>query len=122
MSPAKLVYDTLKANPELMQLVGGRVYPLRVAQTAALPALAYQQVSDTERRLRGCNLPDSGLVQVTVYAKSYAEIEAVSRAIRLALAANEAIEYDNSRDLHDDVAGTYYRPLDFRVETPSLVS
>lgn len=122
MSPTQLIYQTLAADAAVVALVAGRVFPLRIPQNTPLPAVAYQLVSQTPRPLHACNLPDQALVQVTVYAKRYADVETISDAIRAALGSYENgetfIEYDNSRDLHDDVAGTYYRPVDFRVEIP----
>lgn len=122
MSPTKLVYDTLKADAALAALVDGRIYPLRIPQTAELPAIIFQQVSRTQRPLHACNLPDQALVQVSVFAKRYQEVEMISDAIRAALGdyqnGDYNIEYDNGRDLHDDQADTFHRADDYRVEVP----
>lgn len=123
MSPTKLVYTTLTTDAALAALVDGRIYPLRIPQNEALPAITYQQASRPNGGLRGCGQPDRGLVQVSIFAKSYEQVEAISTAVRRALDGYEvgqfSIEYENGRDLHDDTSETYFRADDYRVEVPA---
>lgn len=123
MNPTQLVYTLLDTNAAVGALVDGRIYPLRIPQNTALPAITYQLVSLTPRALQGCHLPDDALVQVSIFAKSYEQTLALSAAVRQALDGYDAdgadIEYDNGRDQHDDNAETYFRADDYRVQVPA---
>ena len=116
-----LLHSLLRAAPDVAALVGTRVYPVRLAQGAALPAVAYQQVSaPAPRRTRGCVLPATPRYQLSLFARTYAELDALDKAVQAALDGYEApgvaIAYVNGFDQHDDRSEVYFRPTDYTVE------
>ena len=128
-SAATLLYQLLKADATVSALVAGRIYPLRLGQGAALPAIAYQKISDpTAGSLRACELPRVARVQISLFARTYAELDVLDAAVQTALdegarKANKlpvtplaAIAYLDGHDLFADPTEVYFRPTDYRVE------
>ena len=80
------VYSRLTGNAGVSALVSTRVYPNKIPQEAALPALAYQRIS--ARRVKAHAAP-TGLarvrVQVTCVSRSYSEVKALAAAVRTAM-------------------------------------
>lgn len=118
------MYARLLAAPAVQALLAGRVYPVRLAQGAALPAVAYQQIGrPASAAARGCRLPEAVRVQVSLFARTYAELDALDAAVRAALDGHQdpadgiaAVRYLDGRDQMDDQSLVYYRPTDYRVE------
>ena len=119
-SAATLLYQLLKADAAVSALVTGRIYPLRLGQGAALPAIAYQKISDPKTSgLRGCELPRVARVQISLFSRDYAELDALDAAVQAALAEPTplaAIAYLDGHDLFADPTEVFYRPTDYRVE------
>ena len=80
------VYSRLTGNAGVSALVSTRVYPNKIPQEAALPAVAYQRIS--ARRVKAHAAP-TGLarvrVQVTCVSRSYSEVKALAAAVRTAM-------------------------------------
>lgn len=132
MSIATDLRAFLLADPILAGLIGGRLYPLRLPQRPAVPALTYQWISG--HRVHSTD-GASGLagprVQFDAWAATYLEVEAVMRAVRLRLDGYRGPAGDDStiqgaffaseRDFDEDAAelGTgagealYRRSADF---------
>jgi hypothetical protein len=80
------VYSRLSGNVAVAALVSTRIYPNKIPQEAALPAVAYQRIS--ARRVKAHAAP-TGLarvrVQVTCVARSYSEVKGLAAAVRTAM-------------------------------------
>ena len=80
------VYSRLTGNVAVAAMVSTRVYPNKIPQEAALPAVAYQRIS--ARRVKAHAAP-TGLarvrVQVTCVSRSYSEVKALAAAVRTAM-------------------------------------
>ena len=125
-SAATLLYQLLKADANVSALVAGRIYPLRLGQGAALPAIAYQKISDpTAGSLRACELPRVARVQISLFAKSYAELDTLDAAVQAALGLPTplaTIAYLDGHDLFEDPTEVFFRPTDYRVELAPVTS
>lgn len=120
-APGKLLYDLLLAAPAVVALAGNRIYPVRLAQGAALPAIAYQLISDAPTgAARGCVLPGAPRVQISLFARAYEDLEALDAAVRGALDGAETPAYRlhflNGFDQFEDASTVFYRPTDYRVD------
>lgn len=121
----KALYSILTSNPDFAAIAGNRVYPLRVAQGVALPAVAYQKISNTPTK---CKESNSGLdrfrVQINIYADKYQQQEQLGGIIRAALdnfsgtVSGEhiaSITYETETDLHDDAAEIFFLEQDYTI-------
>lgn len=76
-------YTLITSDDTVDDLIDGRLYPLRIPQDAALPALAYQLISAVPHYAHGEG--DVGLrrdrVQITAQASDYAGIRALLDAV-----------------------------------------
>ncbi|RYF64040.1 MAG: DUF3168 domain-containing protein [Comamonadaceae bacterium] len=88
MSAEKVIVALLKANAGLTALVPvASIYPETVPQGAALPALAYTQVSGVELPNisgRGATTTVNSRIQVSVVTKSYPAKKTILAAVRAA--------------------------------------
>ncbi len=85
MTAEEIVRDQL-GTAEVAALVGPRVYPLRIAQGASMPAIAYQRVSASRAQsLRGPTGLANPRIQVTCWGDSYKSAKDVATQVRLAL-------------------------------------
>lgn len=118
----------LEGNIGVTALVDKRIYPLIVPQGVTMPAITYQQLSDT--KIQTHSGPDTLLntrLQIDCWSDKYTETSAVKKAVRLALAGFigtvagikiSNIIMENSTDLDRQVPGTeklrrYAKSLDF---------
>ena len=76
----------LMGDAGVVALVGSRVYPQVVPQDAAMPALAYQRISETpEYSHTGFSSLSRTRFQITVEAETMASVDAAAQAVRIAL-------------------------------------
>jgi len=76
----------LTGDAGVTALVGSRVYPQVVPQDAAMPALAYQRISETpEYSHTGFSSLSRTRFQITIEADTMASVKAVAQAVRIAL-------------------------------------
>lgn len=115
----KLLID----NPDFAAIAGTGVYPVRVAQTKPLPAVAYQIISNTPTN---CKEGSSGLdrmrVQVNIYSERYEQQEQLAAIVRQILDGYSGplsgitdIAYQTETDLHEDAAEVYYKAQDYTI-------
>jgi hypothetical protein len=132
-SAATLLYQLLKADATVAALVAGRIYPLRLGQGALLPAIAYQKISDPSTgSLRACDLPRVARVQISLFTKSYAQLDELDAAVQAALDESArllkglpitplaTIAYLDGHDLFEDPTEVFFRPTDYRVELAAV--
>lgn len=75
----------LLANPNIMALIAGRLYPMVLPQPPTLPAVTYSRVSRSAvRDLTGVAYWISRF-QFSCWAKKYGDAKAVAQAVRQAL-------------------------------------
>lgn len=86
MDICEAVYGYLKTLPSVSDIVSDRIYPLLLPQKCTLPAVAYNKISINRTPALQA---DSDFcvqnVQLSCYAKSYAEVVHTANAIRNAL-------------------------------------
>lgn len=116
MKAVTALYNILSSNSALTAVVGNRINPLRIPETSALPAIAYQVVSNRGNMTKsGPSKSDFTRVQVMIVATTYASAIAVGDLVRNAMEVTtpatfngvpvQVIEYDGEVHLADDNAG-----------------
>lgn len=115
----------LKNNAGVAALVGTRIYPNVIPQTAALPAIAYQTISSMKGYTHGG--PEAGkepYVQLTIEASSYSSVQAVSAACENCLSGYwgpagggrfESIFLENEFDGYNLDTANHTRRQDYRL-------
>jgi hypothetical protein len=110
------LYNILSNNSALTAVVSTRINPLRIPEKSALPALAYQVVSNRGNMSKSsASKSDFTRVQVMIVAKTYASAIEVGNLVRNALEVAtpntfngvkvQVIEYDGEVHLAEDNAG-----------------
>lgn len=114
-----LAIKVLLAVPAVADVVGDRVYPVRLPDEPVLPAVAYQVMTETRpRRPRGRSGLVRSPVQLSVVGRDYDEAHAVADAIRRAIDRRRGIYGGiDVRDVLDD--GSHDDPGD---NSPQLVA
>lgn len=115
----------LKTHPGVSALAGSRVYPLKIPQNAAFPALAYRLVSNPHEEAHD---RDPGLArarfQIDVLARSYNNAIAVRDAIRVSLKGLrgqlgtvpvQAVHWLSHWDDYDEDLHLYRQSMDIRI-------
>lgn len=124
MTIGTVLFAALTASPEFQAVAGDRVYPVWLPQSAAYPSVAYTIISNA--LVSGCSDEKNPRVQVTLFAKTYTELDALDAAVQSALHEYSApgvyIEYLDGRDAIDNQSEVFYRPTDYRVELSPLTS
>lgn len=124
MEPGQLIFSLLRQSPAVAALAGARIFPLRVAQGQPRPALVYQVVGDNTDTLPDCAGNESPRVQVSIFADTYAELCALSRAVKNALhgfrAGQLTIDYENGIDQpYEADAACFHRVQDYALDYPA---
>ncbi len=88
MRAESVVYQLISTDAAVTALVGSKVFPGRLPQNTVMPAVVYELIGS--REILPINAQAGGVllrsrVQVSVLAKSYAEVKTVHEAIRKAL-------------------------------------
>lgn len=116
MKAVTALYNILSNNSALTAVVSTRINPLRIPEKSALPALAYQVVSNRGNMSKSSpSKSDFTRVQVMIVAKTYASAIEVGNLVRNALEVAtpntfngvkvQVIEYDGEVHLAEDNAG-----------------
>lgn len=87
-----VVVFNLLADEELSELVGTRVFPMRIPQKQPIPAVVYQVISDNPvNTFDGDRSVDSITLQVSCWASTYAEAQELAAAVRRIISGISAI-------------------------------
>jgi len=117
VEPGALIFSLLSQAPDVVALLGTRIYPILAPQTAPFPYITYQVISQNPNETMGCVLEDDARVQLSIFAKEYMEVWAISAATRQALANTEVgqvlISFDGNRDQASDPTTCYFRTQDY---------
>ncbi len=116
MKAVTALYNILSNNSALTAVVSTRINPLRIPEKSALPALAYQVVSNRGNMSKSsASKSDFTRVQVMIVAKTYASAIEVGNLVRNAMEVAtpntfngvkvQVIEYDGEVHLAEDNAG-----------------
>lgn len=122
MSLESELYSRLSGFSGLSDLVSTRIYPVKMPQNTALPAVVFQRITGTRQAAFGADTGDVlSRVQVDVFATSYKDgVRAVADQVRQALeryssATISDIYIDNEFDDWDPETDIYRVTMDFRV-------
>lgn len=128
MEPGELIFSLLSQAPAVSAIVGSRIYPVRAEQGKPRPYIVYQLIDNNPTGGPGCELDDEARVQISVYADSYSQLSALTKAVRQKLHYYEApgvyIQWDGDHDLDDPQAACYFRTQDYLLELatePALI-
>lgn len=83
MTFAETLYDYLKNRVGVAALVGTRIHPVKLPQGSTLPALTFQRISDVPEYSHGGGMVREPMFQVTAWAGTYLEAEALSTQVIL---------------------------------------
>jgi len=128
MRAEKVIYSLLTADSGVAASVGARIYPSRMPQNTAMPALVFQMISGTELvpidAQAGYQIMRSR-VQVTAMGKNYADVKNALEAVRIACLYKSgtingvkviSITRDSvGPDLRDDELAYYIQSIDYMV-------
>src|SRR5690606_23716432 len=115
----KLLID----NPDFTAVAGTGAYPLRVAQSKPLPAVAYQSISNSPTNCKeGVSGLDSVRVQLNIYSERYEQQEQLAAIVRQTLDGYSGqlsgitdITFQTEADLHDVAAEIYFKAQDYTI-------
>jgi len=91
MTIEQVVADRLEGTPAVTDLVGTRIYQLKLKQNTAFPAIRVQEIDDLHgHHLRGVDTPAHARVQVDSYGSEtgtdpYVTVQNVAAAVAAAL-------------------------------------
>lgn len=102
-APGQLLVSALTADAAVHALLAGRIRPNRLEAGAQLPAAVYQLINQQPAGfcLRGGTSTDTARLQLTLYAPTYAALDALAGAVRRALRGS-AFEFQSEGDQYDD--------------------
>jgi len=87
------IFTALSGNADVIALAGNRIYPVRLARNAVLPAVVYQIPSiEPVSSMDGDSGVDICTLTVHCWAKSYSDAHALAFAVRNALLATAGIK------------------------------
>jgi hypothetical protein len=110
------LYSALTNDSTVSALVSTRIYPVIAPQSAALPMIVYQRVSTVPvTSIDGDSGLDSVRMQVSCWAKTYAETKSLAAAVRSAVMANLIGVTDSELDDYDAETRSFRVIIDFVV-------
>ena len=117
MEPGVLIFSLLSQAAPVVALLGERIYPILAPQGTPFPYATYQVISQNGNETMACVLEDDARAQLSLFAKTYPEICAISAATRAALAGQEVgtvlLTFDGNRDQASDPVTCYFRTQDY---------
>lgn len=112
------LYHILTNTPAFTAIAGNKVFPLRVAQGVALPAVTYQKISGGQNACRSEQMKPYR-VQLSVFSARYEQQEAIAAAIREALDGYQdselSAEFLTETDLYEEGAEVYHLAIDYNI-------
>ena len=79
------IYDKIRANSALQNLVGNKVYPLVAPEGTALPYIVYEVTNTTVEQSHDKSEAEMATFEVVLYCKQYADAALHARNMRIAL-------------------------------------
>lgn len=118
ITTGKKIYELLKANQELTQLVGSRIYPLIIPEGTVFPCVIYERLFSnnySKDYLTG----STTIVNITIIALKYSDSLAIAEAVAETLTSykDSAIKNVTLTDGQESYeSGTYIQMLTFKVQ------
>jgi len=120
------VYDRLKDDADIAELVGARIFPQRAAQGVVLPCIVYQRVGTSNRFLHHTGTTRAALsrFQIDCWAKTPTKALEIAEAVMTifhgwtGIAGSEEIYYSqvtNTQDVFDLDAEEYAVPVEVEI-------
>ena len=113
------VLNALTTYNSLTTLVSTKIYPAKVPQAVAPPAVTYRVVSGGRvNSLTGYSGLSNPQVYIDCFSTSYSQVLSVSTAIIEAITGStrfKAVLSDNPVDEYDDEISVHRRTLDFSI-------
>ena len=101
------IYDILKNDTDVAALVGTKIYPIQASETATVPYITYQEISNVPASSKdSVSLLDQLRIQVSSFADTQDNVFSLAKKVRIALDKVTGI-YSN------DTFITVVRQLDF---------
>lgn len=121
MTPEVVLHTHLLADPSVAGIVGTRIYPKELPQTATLPALSYHVVfARGTYSYTGPSTLVRARVQMDAWANTYAQAVSLTEAVRRALVpfSNETVQgafCTSTFDVPEPVPNVHHRAADYLV-------
>lgn len=116
------IYEILSSSPAITALVGNRIGPIKSEQAANFPCLYYATDNIAPIRCRRSGGQYEGTVEISMLARTPAEIDQLTGVVRLILdnsrhtTADYYLNIDAGTSAPDDEEDAiFYRRLDFSV-------
>lgn len=113
----KVLFSTLKQGAELAQLVGDKIYALRIPNGTYLPCVTFQRVSGMPANtLQGHSGLEEINLQVDAWGRTYEEAKHVAKAVRAAMPATGSVfgaHLNTDADFYEDGVNYYRISMDF---------
>jgi hypothetical protein len=122
---AKVIYNLLSTSTAIAALVSDRIFPSRRLQESDLPAITYQNISNSPLNTKdGVSLLDTERFSVNVWSTSYTNAAEIANLIRTRLdryrgileGVNvDKIIFSDQNDMYEDWSEVHHIVLDFTI-------
>lgn len=107
----------LKANTDLTNLVGTRIYPLKAPQNVVNPYVIYRVISDVSNQcLGGVTFENDARFQIDCWSTKYSEVKAIKEAVLNAIEGFKSSYGINVMDDYEDETLLYRQLIDFKLK------
>lgn len=113
----KVLFGTLMQNDELVELVDGKIYALRIPNGTYLPCVTFQRLSGMPAHtLQGHSGLEEINLQVDAWGRSYEEAKNVAKAVRSAMPETGSVfgaHLITDADFYEDGVNYYRISMEF---------
>ena len=117
MSTEVLLYQHLKGNNELKNLISTRIFPLIIPEKSTMPCIVYTVINDKDNAsLQGDIYSNDVTVQIDCYSSKYAQVKEVKEAVKEALYKFSYYPHDlNSMDIYEEDTKLHRQSINFKI-------
>ena len=117
MSTEVLLYQHLKGNNKLKNLISTRIFPLIIPEKSTMPCAVYTVINDKDNAsLQGDIYSNDVTVQIDCYSSKYAQAKAVKEAVKEALYKFSYYPHDlNSMDIYEEDTKLHRQLINFKI-------
>jgi hypothetical protein len=102
------IYKVLSENSSVANIVSSRIYPIEIPQGGSVPAIVYVTDITPVKSLDGESGLDSGLIEITCWAKDYKVAHLLASAVRAAfIGSGIGVITGNMQDTIDEETRNY---------------
>lgn len=119
------IYGKLNADANVTAIVGNRIFPIKMPDRTAMPAISYARVTGPRvESFQGSSTLAHPLYQIDCWAKTHRQMIDLAAKVRnslqgfqgtVASVKIQGILFENDMDLYEEDTETYHRALDFRI-------